>query len=170
MLKNTDDPQLKAFLLDQSLEELRGTLYRQTLFSEFELAMHNHVETGNSLTADWLDELYLKLTRFYYGHREKVTKVGRYIANEWSAIPHFYYNFYVYQYSTGIIAAISIAKEILAGNTTVRDAYLNMLKSGDSEPPLKTLAKVGVDLTQAAPTKACLEHMSNLSERLHAIV
>jgi len=169
MLQRTSDPQLKAFLLDQSLEELRGTLYRQTLFAEFELALHQHIETGNSLTADWLDELYLNLTRFYYGHKEKVTRVDGFIANEWSAIPHFFYNFYVYQYSTGIIAAIAIAREILSGNTQVRDAYINMLKSGDALPPLQTLAKVGVDLTRPEPTRACLDHMNHLVKQLSEI-
>lgn len=166
MLKKSKDPGMKAFLLDQSLEELRGTLYRQTLFAEFELAMHRHVEEGNSLTADWLDRLYLDLTRHTYGHREKVTRVGSFIANEWSAIPHFFYNFYVYQYSTGIISAIAIAREILAGNTAVRDAYIEMLKSGDSQPPLQTLARVGVDLTRPEPIRSCLEHMNHLVSEL----
>lgn len=166
MLKNTGDQRFKAFLLDQSLEELRTTLYRQTLFAEFELAIHHHVEEGNTLTADWLDELYLTLTRFYYGHKEKVTRVGSFIANEWSAIPHFFYNFYVYQYSTGIIAAISFAKEILAGNNRVRDAYLEMLKSGDSRPPLENLRRAGLDLTRPEPIQTCLSHMNQLIEKL----
>ncbi len=169
MLQQSADERMKAYLLDQSLEELRGTLFRQTLFAEFELAMHRHVEAGNSLTADWLDALYLKLTRYYYGHREKVTRVDRFIANEWSAIPHFFYNFYVYQYSTGIISAIAIARQILSGNETVRNAYIRMLKSGDSQPPLQTLAQVGIDLTSTEPTRACLQHMNQLVSRLEEI-
>ena len=166
MLKNSHDDAFSAYLLDQSLEELRTTLYRQTLFAEFELAMHRHVEEGNSLTADWLDDRYLDLTRLYYGHHEKVTRVSPYIANEWSAVPHFFYNFYVYQYSTGIIAAIAIARQILSGNAEIRDAYIGMLKSGDSLPPLQTLSSVGVDLTQPQPIKSCLDHMTRLVSRL----
>jgi oligoendopeptidase F len=169
MLRKHGDPMFKAYLIDQNLEELRGTLYRQTLFAEFELAIHHHVEEGNTLTADWLDELYLRLTRFYYGHAEKVTRVSPVIANEWSAIPHFFYNFYVYQYSTGIIAAIAFARDILAGNTAVRDAYLDMLRSGDARPPLETLSRAGVDLTRPEATRACLDHMNDLVSRLEEI-
>jgi oligoendopeptidase F len=146
----------KLFILDQYLDEFRGALYRQTLFAHFELAMHREVETGGTLTPDWLNQQYLTLTRRYYGHDEGIIRVEPYIQNEWSSVPHFYYNFYVYQYSTGIAASTTLAEMVLNGGSAEQEKYLNMLKAGGSRYPLDTLKEAGIDLTTPAPIETAI--------------
>ena len=158
IIKNEKDDMFKLYLLDQRLENLRATIYRQTLFAEFELAMHEKAEKGESLTSEWLSELYLKLTREYYGADKGVMEVDSYIENEWSVIPHFYYNFYVYQYSTGIISAIALAEKVEKNEPKAAERYLTFLKSGGSEYPLETLKKAGVDLTTEEPIALALQY------------
>jgi len=162
LLKTEDDATLKRFLLDSYLETLRGTLFRQTLFADFELAMHERVEQGQSLTAEWLDRTYLELTRLYYGHDAGVMEVPDYIRGEWSGIPHFFYNFYVYQYATGIVASMALSDAVLAGGEGRRDAFLAFLKSGSSRFPLDTLKAAGVDLTRPEPVLAALKAFDGL--------
>jgi oligoendopeptidase F len=121
LLKTEQDDTLKLFLLDSYLETLRGTLFRQTLFADFELAMHERVEQGQSLTPDWLDKKYLELTRLYYGHDLGVMQVEDYIQSEWSGIPHFFYNYYVYQYATGIVASMALSEGVMQHGAVNRD-------------------------------------------------
>ncbi|MEN8154135.1 MAG: oligoendopeptidase F [Acidobacteriota bacterium] len=162
MMKSDEEDLVKLFILDQYLEGFRGTLYRQTLFAEFELIMHNEVEQGGTLTADWLDENYFELTKKYYGEDSGIMKVDKYIANEWSAIPHFYYNFYVYQYSTGMIASTALAESVISGGDRERKNYLNFLSSGGSNYPLEILKKAGIDLTSKTTTEAAFRKFSSL--------
>ena len=169
MLKHEKDDLFKLYLLDQYLENLRATLYRQTLFADFELQMHQEVEKGNTLTADWLDKKYLELTRLYYGHKKGIMKVDKYIENEWSEIPHFYYDFYVYQYSTGIIASTALADMVLNGGKKERERYLEFLKTGGSKYPLETLKKAGVDLTTKEPILKTLKMFNDLVEEMRKI-
>jgi len=170
LLKTREDNLLKLYILDRYVEELRGTLYRQTLFAEFELAMHREVEKGKTLTHEWLDREYLELTRFYYGHKKGVMKVNKYIENEWSAIPHFYYNFYVYQYSTGVVAATALADMVLNGGEAERNRYLDFLKAGGSDYPLNTLKRAGVDLTTPAPIIGTIKKINELIDEMEKIV
>jgi len=173
-LVNTEtDDRLKLHILDQYLENFRGTLFRQTLFADFELAMHEQVEKGQTLTPDWLDEKYLQMTRLYYGHKEGVVQVDKYIKNEWSGIPHFYYNFYVYQYSTGIVASTALADMVLKGGKPEQSRYLNFLRSGGTKYPLDILKKTGVDLITPRPIKIAISkfnevyvEMEKIAERL----
>jgi len=162
LLKTETDDTLKLFLLDTYLETLRGTLFRQTLFADFELAMHERVEQGQSLTAEWLDRTYLELTRLYYGHDAGVMTVPEYIQGEWSGIPHFFYNFYVYQYATGIVASMALADAVLAQGEDRRDAFLAFLQAGSSRFPLDTLKAAGVDLTRPEPVLAALKAFDDL--------
>ena len=150
LLETERDTTLKLFLLDSYLETLRGTLFRQTLFADFELAMHERVEQGQSLTPDWLNATYLELTRLYYGHDQGVVRVDDYIQAEWSGIPHFFYNFYVYQYATGIVASMALAEAVLTEGEPARERYLGFLGSGSSRFPLDTLKAAGVDLATPA--------------------
>lgn len=166
LVKTGEDELLKLYILDQYIEGLRGTLYRQTLFAEFELAMHQAVEEGQTLTHEWLDKKYLELTRLYYGHDRDVIKVDKYIENEWSGIPHFYYNFYVYQYSTGIVAATALSDMVLKGGEAERNRYLDFLKAGGSDYPLNTLKKAGVDLTTPAPIIATIKRIDELIDEM----
>ena len=169
LMETERDTDLKLFLLDSYLETLRGTLFRQTLFAEFELAMHERVEQGQSLTPDWLNAKYLELTRCYYGHEQGVVRVDDYIQTEWSGIPHFYYGFYVYQYATGIVASMALAEAVLAEGGPARERYLGFLGSGSSRFPLDTLKAAGVDLTTPQPVAAALKAFDRLVGQMEAL-
>lgn len=142
LVQTTDDPRLKAYLLNHLCDSFKGTVYRQTMFAEFEMLIHQHVESGEALTADWLQERYYQLNKEYYG--PSITPDER-IGHEWSRIPHFYYNFYVYKYATGFAAAQVFAKRILEGGEG-REQYLQFLRSGGSRDPLDIVRDAGVDL------------------------
>ena len=170
LLKSEQDDMFKLFILDNYLEQLRGTLYRQTLFAEFELAMHQRVEQGQALTPDWLNQKYLELTRFYYGHEQGVVNVEEYIQSEWSGIPHFYMNYYVFQYSTGIVASMALSDTVLKGDKKVQAGYLDVLKAGGSDYPLSILKKTGVDMTRPEPYSAALKRFDQLVGEMEKIV
>ncbi len=170
LLKTEKDDRLKLYLLDQYLENLRGTMYRQTLFAEFELAMHQRVEQGQTLTAEWLNAKYLELTRFYYGHDKGVVKVEEGIQNEWSGIPHFFYNFYVYQYATGVMASTSLAEAVLKEGAPARDRYLAFLKAGGSAYPLDTLGKAGVDMRKPEAMAKAFQVFDRFVDEMERIV
>jgi oligoendopeptidase F len=124
--------------------------------------MHRWAEKGKTLTPDWLDKNYLALTRLYYGHSQGIVKVDKYIENEWSGIPHFYYNFYVYQYSTGIAAAVALANMVLNGGRGELKHYLDFLKSGGKKYPLDILKDAGVDLTTAQPVEVAISSVNQI--------
>jgi oligoendopeptidase F len=170
MLKHESDDLVKLKVLDAYLDGVRGTIFRQTLFAEFELAMHRRVEEGQTLTPDWLTEQYLALTRSYYGHDKGVMRVDDYIGNEWSIIPHFYLNFYVFQYSTGMIASLALSDKALKGTQTDVERYLGMLKAGGSDSPLKLLKNAGVDMTSAEPGRAALRRFDTLVGEMEHLV
>ena len=169
LLETERDATLKLFLLDTYLETLRGTLFRQTLFAEFELAMHERVEQGQSLTPDWLNATYLALTRHYYGHEQGVVRVDDYIQAEWSGIPHFFYNYYVYQYATGIVASMALSEAVLTEGAPARERFLGFLGSGSSRFPLDTLKAAGVDLSSPQPVLAALKAFDGLVARMEEI-
>jgi oligoendopeptidase F len=169
LLETERDRTLKLFLLDSYLETLRGTLFRQTLFADFELAMHERVEQGQSLTPDWLSAKYLELTRLYYGHDQGVVRVDDYIQAEWSGIPHFFYNFYVYQYATGIVASMALSEAVLTEGETARERYLGFLGSGSSRFPLDTLKAAGVDLATPQPVAAALKAFDRLVGQMETL-
>ncbi|MCC6547603.1 oligoendopeptidase F [Candidatus Sumerlaeota bacterium] len=143
LMQTQRDPQLRAYLLNHLCDSFRGTMYRQAMFAQFELAIHERVESGESLTADWMNEYYYGMNAKLYGPK---VKADERIALEWSRIPHFYYNFYVYKYATGFAAAQIFSQRILEG-AEKRDAYLGFLKSGCSRDPLDTVKDAGVDLS-----------------------
>lgn len=170
MLRHETDDLLKLAVLDAYLDQVRGTIYRQTLFAEFELAMHRHAEEGKSLTSDWLTATYLDLTRTYYGHEQGVMRVDDYIGNEWSSVPHFYLNYYVFQYSTGMIASLALSDMVLRGGKPELERYVGMLKAGGSDAPLVLLKNAGVDMTSDAPGKAALRRFATLVGEMEKIV
>lgn len=140
------DPKTRAFVLNHYLDSFKGTLFRQTQFAEFEQFIHETDANGQPLTADVLDEFYGNLNQRYYGDS---VEPGGEIAMEWSRIPHFYYNFYVYQYATGFAAATALANKVVHGTEQERDAYINFLKSGSSDYPTEIMKRAGVDMTRA---------------------
>ncbi|MCT6807752.1 MAG: oligoendopeptidase F family protein, partial [Bombilactobacillus sp.] len=144
-LDHITDPKTRAFVLNYYLDSFKGTLYRQTQFAEFEQFIHEMDAKGEPLTADQLDDFYGELNQRYYGN---AVEPGGEIAKEWARIPHFYYNFYVYQYATGFAAATALANNVVHGSSDQKEAYLNFLKSGSSDYPVEIMKRAGVDMTK----------------------
>lgn len=139
------DKSMRAYILNKKLESIRNTFFRQTMFAEFEAMLYDEVWNGNILTPDYIEKEYFKLNRKYYGPNVVIDDE---IHFEWSRIPHFFYNFYVYQYATGIACASYFTKEVLQGGDKERNNYLNMLHAGGSDYPVSILKKAGLDVTK----------------------
>lgn len=149
-----NDKELQLYLLNQTAERFRTTLYRQTLFAEFELKIHEVVERNEALTADSMSEMYLQINRDYYGAQVNVDEIS---AIEWARIPHFYYGYYVYQYATGISAAQSLARQILREGEPAVQRYLEFLRGGGSKTSIDLLKGAGVDMTTPDPIHAAID-------------
>ena len=150
-------------LLRQAEEKRYGLEFAKANFAEFELGMHEMAERGDAITGDSLNELYLGLVRKYYGHDKGICTVDDLYGAEWTYVHHFYYNFYVYQYATSLIASTALANNVRGEggkSTKKRDAYLNLLSSGSSKYPVDLLKDAGVDMTTPAPFKACMKEMN----------
>ncbi|WP_042148974.1 oligoendopeptidase F [Paucisalibacillus sp. EB02] len=154
MLKTLDDEKQKLYLLNHFLEGFRGTVFRQTMFAEFEHEIHKRAQEGEALTADYLTNMYYELNKKYFGE-EVVSDEA--IGLEWARIPHFYFNYYVYQYATGYSAATALANKILSGEEGAVERYLGFLKSGSSDYPIEVLKKAGVDMTSKQPILDALD-------------
>lgn len=162
LLRNTKDTATRLSILNHALEDLRGTLFRQTMFAEFEQQIHQHAEQGEPLTADTLTEQYKALNEKYYGGE---TVIDDLIGIEWGRIPHFYYNFYVYQYATGISAASALVQQVLQEGQPAVERYLAFLRSGSSAYSIDLLKKAGVDMTSPEPIRqTCQLFESYLSQ------
>ena len=181
MLKNVaKDDATKLFLLGSLLDSFRQTLFRQTLFAEFELKIHEMAESGETLTGELLNQTYLKLLKEYYGDAKGVCKVDDLYGVEWAYIPHFYMNFYVYQYSTSLVASTAIADGIKVEAAAkgkkkgqpmpARDGYLKLLSSGSSKYPIDLLKEAGVDMTTSAPFAAAMKEMNAVMDQIEAIL
>jgi len=170
LLKRMDDNLEKAYLLDHLLGTFKSTLIRQTMFAEFEKLIHEQVESGNSLTPDYLNTTYYDLVKLYHGDCFAWDEEDEPVATEWSRIPHFYYNFYVYKYATGLSSAIDISSRILAGESGVIESFIEFLKGGSSKPPLELLKGAGVDLTTPEPVNSALQKMEKTLEELEKIL
>lgn len=170
MLKRatTDDERLS--LLGSYLEGLRGTFFRQTMFAEFELMIHTAAERGEALSGKRLTAMYGELLRRYHGHEQGVMRIDDAYAVEWAYIPHFYYNFYVYQYATSLAASSLFAKEVLEGKEGARERYLNLLKAGGSKYPYELLKDAGVDLATPAPYRALEARMNWAMDEIEKIL
>lgn len=167
MLSITTDKNQRAYLINYFLEQFRGTLYRQTMFAEFELTINRHAESGETLTADYLCDLYYKLNELYFGNNIIIDKE---ISLEWSRIPHFYYNFYVFQYATGYSAAIALSRKILAeGKPAVKD-YIEFLSGGCSKAPIELLKGAGVDMSSPQPINNALKLFNELIDELDTLL
>ncbi|MBU5468901.1 oligoendopeptidase F [Falcatimonas sp. MSJ-15] len=167
LLAKTTDKMERAYLINYFLEQFRTTLYRQTMFAEFEMKINEMVENGESLTADELCKLYRELNIEYYG--EDIV-VDHEIDMEWARIPHFYYNFYVFQYATGYSAAIALSRRILnEGESAVKD-YLGFLKGGCSKDPVSLLRGAGVDMATKEPVNAALKLFGKLIDELDELL
>lgn len=152
MLKQTEDKQERLYLINNYLEGFRGTVFRQTMFAEYEHLIHQKAQNGEALTAEMLTKEYYALNKKYYG--EEDIHIDEEIGLEWSRIPHFYYNYYVYQYATGFSAAAALSTQILEEGEPAVSRYLDFLKAGSSDYPIEVLKKAGVDMTTAEPIEA----------------
>ena len=166
LLKHTDDPKVKKYLLSYYMDTLKGTLFRQTQFAEFEFMAHDMAEKGQPLTKDVLNDAYLALNRKYYG-RSVVSDPE--IAYEWARIPHFYRSFYVYKYATGIISAVSIAERIYSEGAPAVEDYFRFLSSGGSDSPVELLKLAGVDLTKPDAFAAAMASFKSALEQFEAL-
>ncbi len=163
LLKTVDDDKKRLYLLNHYLEGFRGTVFRQTMFAEFEHIIHMKAQNGEALTAEALTNEYYELNKKYFGEEDIV--IDEEIGLEWARIPHFYYNYYVYQYATGFSAATALSKQILEEGQPAVERYIEFLKSGSSDYPIEVLKKAGVDMTSVKPIEeACKVFEERLNE------
>lgn len=167
LLKHTDDKKEKMYLINYFLEQFKGTLYRQTMFAEFEKITHEMAWNKEPLTADVLCDIYYKLNEKYFG--EDIV-IDREIALEWARIPHFYTPFYVYQYATGYSAAIAISRKLLSGDAQAREGYFKFLSGGCSMSPIDLLRLAGVDMATREPVEAALRLFGELLDEMEAML
>jgi oligoendopeptidase F len=174
MLDHAASDAERAWLLSELAESVRTTIYRQTMFAEFELRLHELAEAGEPITASRLSEIYAGIIRDYYGPGFTMDPND---GVEWAYIPHFYYNFYVYQYATSVIASVSLAEGVIGAEAVKagkaasnRDAYLTMLSSGSSKYPIELLKGAGVDMTTSAPFGAAMREMNRIMDAMETIL
>ncbi len=167
LLGKTTDKKQRAYLINHFLDQFKGTLYRQTMFAEFELRIAELNQQGVTLTADLLCEEYKKLNELYYG--PDVVSDDQ-IALEWARIPHFYYNYYVFQYATGYAAAIALSRKILSEGKPAVDRYLGFLSGGCSKTPIELLKGAGVDMASPEPVNTALELFGTLLDEMEALM
>ena len=165
MVSEARTPAEKVFYLDQLLELFKGTFYRQTQFAEFELAIHEAAERGEGLSGDRYSEIYLKILKAYY---EPAVKIDDLYAIEWAYIPHFFRNFYVYQYATCVAASAFFSERTLAGGPKERESYLDVLRAGGSDYPVEVIKRAGLDMTSPAPYQAVVAKFNRTLDQLEA--
>jgi oligoendopeptidase F len=169
MLKQIKDTPTRLSLLGNYLENIKATVFRQTQFAEFELKMHEMAEKGQPITGEALDRLYLDITRRYYGHDQQITVVDDYIAHEWSFVPHFYRDFYVFQYATSFTAAEALSAKVLSGDQAATQRYLTFLGSGGSDYPVNLLKTAGVDMTTDEPLDLTIRKMNAVMDEMEKL-
>jgi len=170
MLKQINDPKIKLSILGNYLENARATLFRQTQFAEFELKIYEMAERGESLTGEKFSQIYLDILKKYYGDEQGVMAIDDLYAIEWAYIPHFYYNFYVYQYSTSFTASTMLAEKMLNGGKKEVEDYLTFLSSGNSEYAIPTLKKVGIDMTTDKPFEVTMAKMNQVMDEIEVLL
>lgn len=167
--KVKDDDMRLSFLMDW-LDGFKGTLFRQTQFAEYELKIHEEAEAGKPLTGENLSKIYSDIVKAYYGHNEGVCYIDDYVSMEWAFIPHFYYNFYVYQYSTSFTASMCLAEKVLNKEPGALDNYIKFLSSGCSDYSIELLKKAGVDMTSSEPFDKTIIAMNKVMDEIEKIL
>jgi len=170
MLKEIGDDKLRLALLMNYLDGLKGTVFRQTQFAEFELAIHERAEAGESLTGDSLTKIYGDILRRHYGHAEGVCNVPDACLIEWAYVPHFYLNFYVYQYATSFTASTSLAEKILGGEPDAVPKTIEFLSAGGSDYPVEILKRAGVDMLTSEPFDRTIAAMNRTMDQIEEIL
>ena len=167
LLRTEDEKEMRKYLLNMHLEEFRTTLFRQTMFAEFEDITHKTIESGETLTAEWMCQQYEDLNAQYYGSAVEKDDVIRY---EWARIPHFYNAFYVYKYATGYSAATAISKKILTEGKPAAQDYIRFLKTGESDHPIELLKIAGVDMSSPLPVQQAMETFNQLLDEFESLL
>lgn len=167
LLETTTDEKTKLYLLNHYLEQFRGTIFRQTMFAEFEMLVHDRINQGEPMTAESLSQTYHQLNKDYFGPDVVIDEE---IAMEWARIPHFYRPFYVYKYATGFSAAVALSEQILSEKQPAVDRYLTFLSSGGSDYPLNLLKRAGVDMNTPEPIVAAMKVFSSLIDQMEALI
>ena len=167
MLKNAKTKQEKIFYLGQVLELFRATFFRQAMFAEFELLIHETVEKGGALSGEGMNKMYLEIVRKYHGPKVMVDDV---IGAEWAYVPHFYYDFYVYQYATCVSASAYFYEQVTKGGVKERENYLSVLRAGGSDYPADVIRKAGLDMSSPAPYRAVVERFSKTLDQIEALI
>jgi len=170
MLTEITDDERRLSLLMNHLDGIKGTVFRQTQFAEYELRIHELAEKGQPLTGDRLTELYGEIVRKYYGHDKGICHIEDLYTLEWAYIPHFYYNFYVYQYATSFTASIALSEAIIEGEPGAVEKALAFLAAGGSDYPINILKKAGVDMTTAAPFQKTMAAMNRIMDEIEVII
>jgi oligoendopeptidase F len=170
MLETITDDRVKLSLLGDYLEGIKGTVFRQTQFAEFELRIHEMAEAGEALTGETLDQVYADITRRYYGHDQGVAIVDDYIAHEWAYIPHFYRNFYVFQYATSFTASAALSEKVMSGDPGALKNYLAFLSAGGSKYPIELLRDAGVDMTTDEPLELTMQKMNRVIDEMERLL
>ena len=170
MLKTIKDDDTRLSLLGSYLENIKGTVFRQTQFADFELRMHEMAQKGQPITGDALARLYMDITKKYYGHDEGICIVDDYVANEWSYIPHFYRDFYVFQYATSFTASEALAQKVKGGDPQATERYLAFLAAGGSKYPIDLLKDAGVDMTTNEPLELTMKEMNRVMDEMEKLL
>jgi oligoendopeptidase F len=169
MLRTMDRDDVRLSLLGHYLDGVRATVFRQVQFAEFELRIHETAEKGEALTGDLLSSIYEEIAREYYGHERGICVVDDEIKAEWAYIPHFYYNFYVYQYATSFTASAAIVEQVLTGDAAAARRYLSLLSAGGSGYPIDLLKKAGIDMTTTGPLEATMQRMNRVMDEAETV-
>jgi oligoendopeptidase F len=170
MLNNINDDATRLSLLGNYLEGIKGSVFRQTQFAEFELRLHEMVAKGEALTGDSLAQLYAEIVKKYYGHDQGVSIVDDYVANEWAFIPHFYNCFYVFQYATSFTASSALSEKVLAGAPGATERYLQFISAGKSKYPIELLKDAGIDMTSAEPLELTVKKMNRVIDEMEKLL
>jgi oligoendopeptidase F len=170
MLKQIKDPATRLSLLGNYLEGMKGTVFRQTQFAEFELRIHQAAEKGEPLTGDTFDTMYLDIVKRYYGDDKGVCKVDDVVKHEWAYIPHFYRTYYVYQYATSATASAALSEKVMSGDGKATKRYLAFLSAGGSKYPIDLLKDAGVDMTTSEPLDLTMKKMNRVMDEMDAIL
>ncbi|NJO68159.1 MAG: oligoendopeptidase F [Bacteroidetes bacterium] len=170
MVGKMKDDQAKLSLLMSRLDGFKGTLFRQTQFAEFELAIHERAEEGKPLTSDDFTRIYGDILKKYYGHEQGICVIKDLYTLEWSSVPHFYYNFYVYQYATSFTASAALAEKVLNKENGATEKYMKFLSSGGSDYPIELLKGAGVDMTTGEPFEKAIASMNQIMDEIEKIL
>jgi oligoendopeptidase F len=170
MLNEIKDDDVRLSLLMEYLDGIKGTVFRQTQFAEYELAIHEKAEKGEALTGEAFTQLYGDILKKYYGADKGVCQIDDLVTVEWAYIPHFYYNFYVYQYATSFTASTALAEKVINGEKGAADNYLKFLSSGGSKYPIDLLKVSGVDMTTKDPFQLTMKAMNRTMDEIEKIL